>query len=91
MVPVKSGSLWHAVVLIAVTFTGILAYLPLVPCPSCRGTVFQERMRLARAPGITPSHAVAIQAFAEADMCRRCERGRLTTFRFLLESTGGCW
>ena len=60
-----------------------LLLLPFVECGNCRSGVFEERMRLAQAPQITPEHAAAIRAFAESDECYRCRGGRLSILQAL--------
>lgn len=72
-------------ILIAVTAIGMTAFLPVLPCGFCRGSIFGARMRMAETPGITPEHAAAIRAFALADECNNCRRGRITILKYVLE------
>ena len=71
-------------ILFGVTAFGLLAYLPLVPCGSCRGAAYQERLRIASLPGVTPGKRAAVLSFAESDECGRCRRGRKTIFGWWL-------
>jgi hypothetical protein len=68
-------------------FIGLAFTLPIAPCPSCRGLIYQERMR--QAANAPPAHAVAIREYANADECRYCRRGRKTLIAYLGNS-GGC-
>jgi hypothetical protein len=65
--------------------------LPIIRCPGCRGSVYQERLRHAQAAE-TPEHAAAIIAFAEDDECGKCRRGRLTPIGFfiIVANSGRC-
>ena len=82
----RGGGLFVFLIL-AVTVIGLAFFLPIVPCPSCRGILYQERMR--QAANATPAHAAAIREFALAEECAHCRRGRKTLMAFLA-NTGGC-
>ena len=55
---------------------GLVSFVPIFPC-SEHGTVFAERMRISRLPGLMPAEAAALRAYADADWkCGICDRNR---------------
>lgn len=67
-----------------------LMLLPLLRCRSCKG-VYEERMRQAKAPGISAEHAALIRAWAESDDCSHCRKGRVSLLDRLLGHDPGPW
>jgi len=81
------GGGFFVLLVIGVTFISLAFTLPIVPCPSCRGPIYKERMR--QAENAVPEHAAAIREYANSDECRYCRRGR-KTFIAYLGNSGGC-
>lgn len=79
-----TSRLQNLMVLIVILWLGGTTLLaPFFDCGECRGYIFQERLRQARAPGIAPDHAAAIRSHAYSDECRRCTAGRKSLFHIL--------
>lgn len=80
---------WQRALAIGITLWASGMLLPLLPAHSSCKALYDERMRHARAPQITPEHAAAIRAWAETDGCEVCgNRGRISIFEVLYTHEG---
>lgn len=61
--------------------------VPVLPCSRGCRPIYEERLRHARQPQVTPEWAAAIRAYAVSDGCRDCRNsGRLTLFGYLIRN-----
>jgi hypothetical protein len=58
--------------------------LPVIPCDSSCGNIYEERMSHARQPQVSREQAAAIRAWAVTDGCKICNnRGRMSLLYYL--------
>jgi hypothetical protein len=62
----------------------IVSLLPILPAhPPCRA-VYEERMRYAQEPQVSPEQAEAIRVWARSDVCPRCNgTGKGSVFQYI--------